>query len=285
MESFEKRLARVPDRKQIALAPPPIVKSPKRRARRTRIPLGIVVPLSVFVSWYALSEYGIAPKQILPAPQDVWARALEMINSGELPKHIIASLTRLVLGLSIGGILGIATGVLVGMSVLLERLFGPLLRFLTPVPVLAWMPILVLLFGIGEIPKIALMAIGAFFVLFTSAYAATRSLNATYLDVAKMFGKSRVQILTGVILPGSLPSIIEGLRAALALSWVILVAAEMIVSTDGLGWLLWDARTFGRTTDAYVATISVGILGLMGDLLLQWIRYQLIDWKKEFQGF
>jgi sulfonate transport system permease protein len=192
---------------------------------------------------------------------------------------------RLCEGILLGGVPAILIGIAVGMFRTFEDIMAPTLRFLAPVPVLAWMPLVILFLGVDEAAKVALLAIGVFFILYAATASAVRSVDVRFIEVTRLYRKSFGQTIARVILPASTPAIFEGLRGALALSWIVLVAAEIIASRDGLGWMLWDARTFGRTVDAYVSMVVVGLLGLISDSLVRYARSRMVTWRGDFSGF
>lgn len=243
------------------------------------------LPFGILALWFIAADFALVPRALLPRPFDVVARIFTLLANGELERHIFASGTRLLEGLLLGGLPAVALGILVGMSRQLEDYLAPTLRFLTPVPVLAWMPLVILFLGVDEAAKVALLAIGVFFVMYSATAGAVRSVDIRYIEVARLYRKGLRQTVSRVILPACTPAIFDGLRSAVALSWIILVAVEIVASRNGLGWLLWDARTFGRTVDAYVAMVVVGALGLISDSLIGCIRNRIVIWRNDFRGF
>ncbi len=241
-------------------------------------------PFGIFLLWAAAAYFAWVPRPLLPPPAEVVARILDLSVSGDLSRHIIASGTRLAAGIALGGIPAVGIGILVGMFRPFEAFVSPTLRFLAPVPVLAWMPLVILFFGIDEAAKIALLAVGVFFVMYSATSGAVRSIDNRFIEVCRLYNKSVGLTVRRIILPASTPTILDGLRAAVALSWIILVAAEIVTARNGLGWLLWDARTFGRTVDAYAAMIVVGLLGLASDILISGLRRKVSHWRGDFGG-
>lgn len=256
----------------------------QRFARIRQTSRGVIIPCAIVVLWFCAAKYSWIPSSLLPSPAAVLDRSYQLMISGSLERHISASLLRLVGGLLLGGFSGIAVGILVGMHKALEDILAPTLRFLTPVPVLAWMPLIIVFLGVGEAAKVSLLAIGVFFILFSATTAAVRSIDARMMEVARLYRKNLSETIAKVVLPGCAPAIFEAIRGAVALSWVVLVAAEIVASNDGLGWLLWDARTFGRADDTYVAMITIGALGFSTDWLARLIRVKVVRWRNDFGG-
>jgi sulfonate transport system permease protein len=258
----------------------PLERNKMVQSKLTQWTRALWLPFGVLALWFIAADFALVPK-----PLDVVARIFALMANGELETHIFASGTRLLEGLLLGGLPAVALGILVGMSRQLEDYLAPTLRFLTPVPVLAWMPLVILFLGVDEAAKVALLAIGVFFVMYSATAGAVRSVDIRYIEVARLYRKGLRQTVSRVILPACTPAIFDGLRSAVALSWIILVAVEIVASRNGLGWLLWDARTFGRTVDAYVAMVVVGALGLISDSLIGCIRNRIVTWRNDFRGF
>ena len=230
--------------------------------------LGAVVPLALLVLWYASTNLGWVPAHKLPTPQSVLAAGVDLAGSGDLGKHIGISLQRVLLGFAIGAGLGLAVGALVGLSRTASDLFSPLLGALRAVPSLAWVPLLITWLLIGETSKVTLIAIGAFFPVFTTVANALRHVDPQLVEAARAFGLRGWRLLRTVQLPAVVPSIFSGLRLALAQAWLFLVAAELIASSMGLGFLLTDSQNNGRMDRLILAIILLAILGKATDALL-----------------
>lgn len=207
-----------------------------------------------------------------------------MLLSFELLEHSLISFWRVLAGFFIGTILGLLVGVLVGTAKLFERLFGPTLQTLAPIPPPAWIPLLIILFGIGEASKIALVALGTFFVIFINTVQGIRSADQKLVEVAEMYQKDKITLIISILIPSALPSILTGTRVALALSWILLIASEVIASSKGLGWLMWDARNFSRPAEMLVGMVAVGILGKLSDMAVVWLEQRLLSWRLSFEG-
>jgi sulfonate transport system permease protein len=190
----------------------------------------------------------------------------------------------LILGFTIGTLIGLVLGVMVGTSKFAERLFAPTIQFLAPIPPIAWIPLLIILIGIGEASKIGLIIIASFVVVYLNTVQGIRSTDQKLVDVAHVLRKSNKELIKKVLLPSATPHIFTGMRIALGLSWILLIAAEVIASSKGLGWLIWDSRNFSRPDDLFVGIIMIGILGKLSDMVLVAFEKQLTHWRTVFQG-
>ncbi|GER23382.1 ABC transporter permease [Zafaria cholistanensis] len=243
-----------------------------RRASRQelarRIGLGAVVPVALVALWQAASTLGWVSAVALPAPASVVEAAGELAGRGELGRHIGISVQRVLIGFGIGAALGLALGSLVGLSKWADALLGPTIGAFRAVPSLAWVPLLILWMKIGEDSKVTLIAIGAFFPIFTTVYLALRHVDKNLVEAARAFGLKGLKLLTTVQLPAVVPAVFSGLRLALAQSWLFLVAAELIASSMGLGFLLTDSQNNGRTDRLLLAIILLAVIGKITDALL-----------------
>lgn len=266
-----------------ALAVDPSIRRPIRRSGSGLL-LGVIVPLAFLLFWEVAVRSGWWPQQIVAAPTEVLARFGKRFSDGTLWLHSVASMKRLLAGFLIGGILGTILGFGAGIMRPLERLLGPVVRLLAPIPPVAWIPLLVIVFGIGEWSKLGLLAIGTFFVLYLASFEAVRTTDQRLVDVARVFEKSTWDLTWTVFVPSALPQVLVGARTALALSWILLIAAEVIASSDGLGWFIWDSRNFSRPADMVVGMIAVGILGGATDWLVVRVSSRFLSWRTDYQA-
>lgn len=233
-----------------------------------RLPLGMLLPAIVLAAWQIASTTGAFSPVQLPSPAMVFTAASELVARGELGTHIAISTQRVLIGFSIGAALGLFLGATVGLSRLADALLSPTLGALRAVPSLAWVPLLILWMRIGEDSKITLIIIGAFFPVFTTVSLALRHVDRNLVEAARAFGLKGVRLLTTVQLPAVVPSVFSGLRLALAQAWLFLVAAELIASSMGLGFLLTDSQNNGRTDRMFLAIIMLAVIGKITDALL-----------------
>ncbi len=157
-------------------------------------------------------------------------------------------------------------------------------QFLAPIPPIVWIPLLIIFFGIGEMSKIVLLMVASFFVLFINTVHGIRSVDKKLVEVANIYKKSNYFLITKILIPSALSNIFLGLRLALGLSWILLIAAEVVASSKGLGWLIWDSRNFSRPDDMFVGIITIGILGKITDQILIKAEKHFTSWKIKFEG-
>ena len=234
----------------------------------TRVVLGLVVPALLLGLWQLVSAAGVFSAVQLPSPGAVLASAKDLIERGELGTHIAISTQRVLIGFALGAALGLVLGALLGLSRLADVLLGPLFGAVRAVPSLALVPLLILWMGIGEDSKVTLITIGAFFPAFTTVCLALRHVDRNLVEAARAFGLNGVRLLGTVQLPAVVPAVFSGLRLALAQSWLFLVAAELIASSMGLGFLLTDSQNNGRTDRMFLAIVLLAVIGKATDALL-----------------
>src|SRR5690606_22130681 len=193
---------------------------------------GWVVPLLILALLETLARSGVLPAHQMPAPSQVAQTLYLLAQSGELWRHLNASLLRVGAGFAIGAALAIAIGTWVGLSRRAEAYLEPTFQALRAIPSLAWVPLLLLWLGIDETPKIVLIALGAFFPVYLALLAGTRNNDRKLVEVGRLYGLSPLALVCRILLPAALPSLFTGLRGALSLSWMFLVAAELIAATD-----------------------------------------------------
>lgn len=230
--------------------------------------LGLLLPALILAVWWVAAEANSIPDYLLPSPTQVVTAGVELAQAGLLSTYVLISLQRVFVGFVIGASIGLALGAFVGLSQLASKLLGPLLGAIRAVPSLAWVPLLTIYLGIFEEPKITLIAIGAAFPVFTTVAGALRHVDPHLVEAGQAFGLSRLALLTTVQLPAVVPSIVSGLRLALAQAWLFLVAAELIASSMGLGFLLTDSQNNGRIDRLFLAIILLGVLGKTTDALV-----------------
>ena len=236
-------------------------------------------PLLLVLLWQAASMAGLISPRTLAAPSTVLASAWELLLSGELPHHLLVSLGRVALGLGIGVTVGTALALVAGLSRLGEEIVDAPLQMLRTLPFLALVPLFILWFGIGEVPKIALVALGTTFPVYLTLFAGIRGVDPKLVEAGRVFGLDRRGMVRHVILPGALPSGLVGLRYALGTAWLSLVIAEQINATAGIGFLINDARDFLRTDVIVVGLLVYALLGLGADALMRAVERRALSWR------
>ena len=233
-----------------------------------RLAAGAVLPLVILAAWQAVTVTELVPAYRLPGPLTVLQAAAELIGRGELGLHIAISVQRVLIGFAIGAMVGLAVAAIVGLSRAGDALLSPTLAALRAVPSLAWVPLLILWLQIGEESKVTLIAIGAFFPVFTTVAAALRHIDPHLVEAGRCFGLRGWSLFRTIQLPAVVPSVVSGLRLALAQAWLFLVAAELIASSMGLGFILNDSQQNGRVDRILLAIVLLALLGSLTNALL-----------------
>lgn len=259
----------------------------RRRARGTARKGGrwvgaLVVPMALLAVWQWAITSGAVPDTLIAAPADVAERFAALLADGTLLENGWASVQRLALGFFIGVGVGGLVGAAVGISSAWSRLAEPTVLALIPIPAVAWIPLLIIVLGIGNTSKVILIAIGGFCTLFISTAAAVRAVDHDLVEVAAVLEKSRWQLIRRVLLPAAIPEMLSAARVALALSWTLLVAAEVVAADSGLGWFIWDARNFVRPDDMIAGMVTIGLLGKLTDSVLVRYTRRRTSWRRSY---
>jgi len=229
----------------------------------------------ILVSFYEVSE------SVFPGPLRVFGSLLHLLVDGSLLQHVIASLYRVTVGFYLAVILGIPLGIVLGRTMLAMNILNPVIQFLRPISPLAWIPLAMLWFGIGDKPAIFLIFLSCFFPLTVATMIAVGSIKPVYLQVAANFNFSRTDVLFKIIVPAITPDIVTALRLTVSIAWLVVVAAEMIAVQSGLGFLILDSRNALRIDYVMVGMIVIGIIGLLLDYVVQQLaKSEACAWKK-----
>ena len=243
--------------------------------------LYLISPIGLIALWQLLLMAGIGDRRFIPAPSDITLRYWEMLRSGELETNALVTLWRVFAGFFIGSIPAIAIGLLMAMFRPIRIFFDPLIATLFPIPKIALMPLLLLAFGFGNASKIALVVIAVFFPIVINTYVGAANIERIYWDVAKNYGASQSVIFRRIVFFGALPMIFAGLRIALSVSFIVLVAAEFVATKTGIGYLIWNSWELLQVDVMFVGIVTVGLLGLIATVILQEIERKVIPWKTE----
>lgn len=246
--------------------------------RLKQVAIGALLPILILALWQTLSTNGSFSISQLPPPIEVLNVAAGLVERGTLWGHIGISVQRVFSGFAIGAILGISLGSAVGLSKTVGQLLLPTIGALRAVPSLAWVPLLLIWMGIYEEPKITLVAIGAFFPVFTTVAAGLAAVDRNLIEVGRAYGLKGVRLVGKVLLPAASPTIFSGLRLGLAQAWLFLVAAELIASSKGLGFLLLDSQNTARTDILFMAIILLALLGKLSDVIIATIEKRSLRW-------
>lgn len=244
-----------------------------------RLILSVGSPLLLLLLWQAVTALKLFPPEVLVSPAAVVAAFAEIIASGELQRHLSESLGRLAAGFGFGATSGLAFGLVMALSKSVERVFGPTFQALRQVPVLAFIPMLILLLGIDEVFKVVIIAKAAFFPVALAAYDSIKGLPKSHFEVAALY-KTPWWVLVGrILVPASLPNILAGARLSLTRAWLVLVAAELIVADSGLGQMMEMGRQMFRLDIVMAGVIVAGVIGFALDRLFQLVQSRALRWK------
>lgn len=244
----------------------------------------ITIPVIILIIWQLAGVFGLVSKTVLPTPLDIFLAFQELIKTGELFGHLSISVFRAAAGFFIGGGLGIILGTIVGFSTRSEQYLDPSVQMLRTVPHLAVAPLFVLWFGFGETSKVLLIADGAFFPLYVNAFLGIRGVDSKLFDVARVLEFSKRKLITKLILPSALPNLLLGARLSLGVAWVSLVVAELMGSTEGVGYMIMDARQFSNTDIVFVGIIIFAFVGKFSDSLVRLLEVKFLRWRDNFKG-
>ena len=237
-----------------------------------------IVPAALVVVWFAATASGAVKAYQFASPHAVYAEFAALAASGALWSNLAASIERVAQGFGIALVAAIVLGALVGTSRLAERLLDPTLQAIRAVPSLAWVPLILLWLGIGEMAKVTLIAIGAFFPIYVSLAAGIRNVDRKLIEVARVLGLHGSALAVRVLVPAALPQLLVGARIGLTQAWLFLVAAELLASTKGLGVLLTEGQQISRTDEILVAILLFAVCGKLSESGMRWIEGRLVGW-------
>jgi len=238
-----------------------------------------LAPFALLVLWEILSRTGAISAQLLPSPSDVVHAAIEATVNGSLLRHLGVSALRALSGLVVGSLIGLVLGLATGLSRPLQLLLDGPLQMLRAVPALALVPLVILWFGLGEGAKLFIVAITVVFPVYLNTFHGVRSVDPQLVEMAQVYGVRGFSLYREVILPGALPSILVGLRFALGMSWLVLIVAETLGASEGLGYVAMNAREFMQM-DVLVLTIVLwALLGKAADVLARKLERSLLPWQ------
>ncbi len=257
----------------------------------------LIVPLLALALWQASAALGWVNPQVLPSPVSVFGKwlaywqpqeafdpaqqsYLAWLLSGELIHDVAASLWRVALGFGLGGGLGLLLGLFMGVNDGLYRALNPLIQFLRPIPPIAWTPLSILWFGLGNPPAVFLITIGAFFPVLMNTISGVRHVDGIYLRAARNLGAGKTTLFTRVILPAATPFIFTGARVGMGTAFIVVIVAEMIAVNSGVGYRIMEAREYFWTDKVIAGMVTIGLLGLLIDVLMQSLNQRLLKWHR-----
>ena len=235
--------------------------------------------LCLLAIWELICQSGVVSSLFLPAPSSIIKALLEMIADGEIGVSLAASLYRILAGFFIGSLVGLAVGLVTGTSALMDKIGTPIVNAIYPIPKIALLPLFILWLGIGELSKVTIIALGVFFPVAMNTYSGVKNVDTLLLKVAASFNASWWMTMKSVVLPNALPMIFAGLRLAAGTSLLLLVAAEMIAAQVGIGALILHYGDLMITDKLMAGVIVLSLLGLVFNLILQFVERKAIPWK------
>jgi taurine transport system permease protein len=235
------------------------------------------------VLWYIATNYGWIKPIFLPSPQATYLQFYEYLtgiaNDRPLWEHFAASMLRVFSAFALGCLTAIPIGIAMGMSRVWKGIFDPPIELLRPLPPLAYLPLIIIWFGIGEVPKVLLIFLSCFAPLAMAARSGMRSASQEQMNAAYSMGASYGQVIRHVVLPAAMPEILVGMRVSIGFGWSTLVAAEMVAANVGLGQMVLNASNFLRTDIVVMGIIVIGSVAYMFDLLMRWVEDKVVPWR------
>jgi sulfonate transport system permease protein len=241
-------------------------------------------PLALLVLWQVASGTGVLPASKLASPLTVLNAASGLVADGELGQALLVSLQRVAIGFLIGAAVAVALGALAGLSRWADVVIDPPVQMLRTLPFFGLIPLFIVWFGIGETPKIALVALGVTFPLYLNVYAGIRGTDEQLVEAARVLGFTRWERIWHVVLPSALPQALVGLRQSLGVAWLALVVAETVNADAGLGYLINNARDFLRNDIIVVGLLVYALLGLATDALVRALERRALRWRNVLTG-
>lgn len=238
----------------------------------------IALIVIIIAVWFGMDKSGRLNTVILPSPEKIVNTVVSLVENGTLVDNLIVSVVRVLKGYFLASVLGIGLGLLFGMSAHLNRLTELLVQIIKPIPPIAWIPLVILWFGIGEEGKVFLIFLGGFFTILINVIDGIRQMDKKLVEVSHVMETPFLKHIFLMVIPSAAPSIFTGLRTGLSSCWMCVVAAELVSSTTGLGYLIMNARQFGKTDVVIVGMLTIGIVGKIMDSILKIIEKLVIRW-------
>jgi sulfonate transport system permease protein len=250
--------------------------------RYARPALGLLLPVGTAIAWELVVRAGYSDGRLFPPPSRVFEEFADLARTGELQRHLMATLARMGAGFGLGTIVGTLFGALAGYSTLIRRLIDPTIQGLRAVPSIAWIPLFILWLGIFETSKVALIAVGVFFPVYLGVMGAILDVDRKIVEVGRAFRLSGFALVRRILLPAVLPAYVLSLRAGLGLGWMFVIAAEFMGASEGLGYLLIDGQQLGKPTEIVAAILAFAILGKISDWLIVAISAPFLRWQDAY---
>ena len=241
--------------------------------------LPVLSPLILLCMWELSARVHLIDTRFFPQPSDIFPVLGEMLQSGELIAHIGISVQRIAVGFVAGAVLGVLIGIGIGLVPIVREVVQPLVDTTFPIPKVALLPLFILMFGIGEPSKYAVIASAVIYLVLINTVAGVRNINRMYLDVATNFHASKMMMLLDVALPGALPLIMAGLRLGMGVALIVIVTAEFVGAKSGVGYLVWTSWQVLQVEKMYVGLLVIAAIGLASAALIDALERVLLPWK------
>lgn len=275
----ESRVARV-ESGDGAPAAAPALRTALRGGRRVReTAISVASACAMVVAWELLARAAVLDRRFFPAPSEVAITLFTMVRTGELWEAVSVTLARLAVGFVAGSVVGIAVGLLMGLSRVVRAAMQPVIGSIYPIPKIAILPLVMLIFGLGDTSRYVIVAIGVVFLVLLNTAAGVISIEPIYLDVGRNFGAGRLDLLLTIALPGSLPLIFTGLRLGWGTGLLLIVAAEFVGARSGLGYLIWNSWQTFSVNEMYAGLVVISALGLLSFILFDLVEGWLVPWR------
>ena len=253
----------------------------RRGAKRRDRLINVASPLGLVLAWEAAARLGLIDTRFFPTPSSIAVALVAMARSGELADHALMSLQRLFIGFFLGGVPALVLGIVMGISRPIRAFIDPLIAATYPIPKSSILPLILLIFGLGEGSKIIMVAIGVFYPVAINATAGVLQINRIYLDVGKSFNAGRWDTFRTIALPGALPFIMTGVKLGAGLGLVLIAIAEMVGAKSGIGYMIWSAWETFAVERMYVGLFVIAIIGFALTTALNEIERRIIPWKAD----
>jgi NitT/TauT family transport system permease protein len=255
---------------------------PRRWANRANLErlLSVLSPVILLAIWEMAALAGRVDTRFFPAPSSIFQALGRMIQTGELWEHLSISLQRIAIGFTIGAVPGVIIGLAMGLFGPIRAIIQPLVDGTFPIPKIAVLPLFIMIFGIGEESKYAIIAVAVIYLVLINTAAGVRNIEKIYLDVGKNFHASRLMMFTDIALPGALPMIVTGLRLGMGVALLVIVAAEFVGARSGIGYIIWTSWQVFQVEKLYVGLLVIALVGFGSAILLSWLERVLIPWKQ-----
>lgn len=237
-----------------------------------------LLPLAILAFWEAVTVSGIVPDTIFPTPGSVIQAAIDLSITGELWTNILVSTGRALAGFAIGGLIGFLLGLLNGLSKWSFRLLDATVQMIRTIPYLSLLPLVIIWFGVAESGKVFLVALGCFFPMYINTLSGIRGVNHDWLEMGRVYGLNRFQLIKEIVFPAALPSILVGVRYSLGFMWITLIFAETVAANSGIGYMAANAREFMQLNIIVLSIIIYALLGKLSDSIAKFFEHHYLGW-------